>query len=64
MAISPAVAAARAALASIDLANYDAEQSRLMDEKCILVDENDNALGAADKKTCMISLYAQKINTI
>lgn len=39
-------------LASIDLSNYDAEQSRLMDERCILVDEQDHALGAADKKTC------------
>ncbi|KAI0031156.1 Isopentenyldiphosphate isomerase [Vararia minispora EC-137] len=39
-------------LASIDLSSYDAEQSRLMDERCILVDENDRAYGAADKKTC------------
>lgn len=49
---SPAVAAAQAVLASVDLSNYDPEQSRLMDERCILVDENDNAIGAADKKTC------------
>jgi len=49
---SPAVQAAQAALTSIDLSNYDAEQSRLMDEKCILVDEQDNAIGALDKKTC------------
>ncbi|KAK0208223.1 Isopentenyldiphosphate isomerase [Desarmillaria ectypa] len=49
---SPAVLAARAALASIDLTNYDPEQSKLMDERCILVDEEDNAIGAMDKKTC------------
>jgi len=49
---SPAVTAAKAVLASVDLSNYDPEQSRLMDECCILVDENDNAIGAADKKTC------------
>ncbi|KAK0478370.1 Isopentenyldiphosphate isomerase [Armillaria novae-zelandiae] len=49
---SPAVLAARAALASIDLSNYDPEQSKLMDERCILVDEDDNAIGAMDKKTC------------
>lgn len=49
---SPAVLAARAALASVDLSNYDPEQSRLMDERCILVDEQDNAIGAMDKKTC------------
>jgi len=53
MSESPAVVAARATLASIDLSNYDPEQSRLMDERCILVDEQDNAIGAADKKTCM-----------
>lgn len=50
--LSPSKAAA-AALASIDLSGYDAEQSRLMDERCILVDEEDHPLGAADKKTCM-----------
>ncbi|KAG5647974.1 hypothetical protein DXG03_007008 [Asterophora parasitica] len=49
---SPAVQAAKAALASIDLSSYDPEQSRLMDERCILVDEDDNAIGAMDKKTC------------
>lgn len=50
---SRAVEASRAVLKSIDLsAGYDAEQTRLMDERCILVDEEDNALGAADKKTC------------
>ncbi|KAL0951213.1 hypothetical protein HGRIS_007936 [Hohenbuehelia grisea] len=49
---SPAVIAARAALASVDLSTYDAEQSRLMDERCILVDEEDRAIGAVDKKTC------------
>jgi isopentenyl-diphosphate delta-isomerase len=52
---SPAVLAAQAALASIDLSNYDPEQSRLMDERCILVDEQDNAIGAMDKKTCVYS---------
>ncbi|KAH6917397.1 Isopentenyldiphosphate isomerase [Coprinopsis sp. MPI-PUGE-AT-0042] len=49
---SPAVAAAKAALASVDLSNYDPTQSKLMDERCILVDEDDNAIGAVDKKTC------------
>lgn len=49
---SPAVLASRAILATVDLSKYDAEQSRLMDERCILVDEQDRALGAADKKTC------------
>ncbi|EIW64647.1 Isopentenyldiphosphate isomerase [Trametes versicolor FP-101664 SS1] len=50
---SRAVEASRAVLKSIDLSGtYDAEQTRLMDERCILVDEDDRALGAADKKTC------------
>ena len=49
---SPAVRAAQAALASVDLSSYDPEQSKLMDERCILVDEQDNAIGAMDKKTC------------
>lgn len=50
---SRAVEASRAVLKSIDLsAGYDPEQTRLMEERCILVDEDDNALGAADKKTC------------
>lgn len=49
---SPAVLAARAALSAIDLGSYDPEQSRLMDERCILVDEQDHAIGTADKKTC------------
>ena len=39
-------------LASVDLSSYDPEQSRLMEERCILVDEQDRAWGAADKKTC------------
>lgn len=61
---SPAVLAARAALASIDLTNYDPEQSRLMDEKCILVDEQDNAIGAMDKKTCESMCYIAHVSVI
>ncbi|QRV76196.1 isopentenyl-diphosphate delta-isomerase [Ceratobasidium sp. AG-Ba] len=38
--------------ATIDLSEYDPEQSKLMDERCIVVDENDKAIGALDKKTC------------
>jgi isopentenyl-diphosphate delta-isomerase len=43
---------AQAAFATIDLSGYDAEQSRLMDERCIVVDEQDRPIGALDKKTC------------
>lgn len=55
---SPAVAAAKAYLASVDLSSYDPEQSRLMQERCILVDENDNAIGAVDKKTCVSANFS------
>lgn len=58
MSESPAILAAKAALASVDLSSYDPEQSRLMSERCILVDEQDNAIGAMDKKTCSISLIS------
>lgn len=35
-----------------DLAGYDEEQIRLMDEMCIVLDENDKPIGSASKKTC------------
>jgi len=35
-----------------DLEGYDEEQIRLMDEVCIVLDENDNPIGSASKKVC------------
>jgi isopentenyl-diphosphate Delta-isomerase len=35
-----------------DLAGYDEEQIRLMDEVCIVIDENDQPIGSASKKAC------------
>jgi isopentenyl-diphosphate delta-isomerase len=35
-----------------DLAGYDAEQIRLMDEVCIVIDTSDNRIGSASKKAC------------
>ncbi|KAI6837170.1 Isopentenyl-diphosphate [Hortaea werneckii] len=35
-----------------DLAGYDEEQIRLMDEVCIVLDENDLPIGSASKKIC------------
>lgn len=35
-----------------DLEGYDEEQRRLMDEVCIVLDENDNPIGSASKKVC------------
>jgi isopentenyl-diphosphate delta-isomerase len=37
------------------LAGYDAEQVRLMEECCILVDKDDRVVGHASKKTCKYS---------
>jgi isopentenyl-diphosphate Delta-isomerase len=39
-----------------DLAGYDEEQIRLMDEMCIVLDENDVPIGSASKKICMFSI--------
>lgn len=35
-----------------DLNGYDEEQIRLMEEVCIVVDENDVPIGSASKKVC------------
>ena len=35
-----------------DLEGYDEEQIRLMDEVCIVLDNDDNPIGSASKKTC------------
>lgn len=35
-----------------DLAGYDEEQIRLMDEVCIVLDDNDTPIGSASKKVC------------
>jgi isopentenyl-diphosphate delta-isomerase len=37
---------------SSDLAGYDDEQVRLMDEVCIVLDDDDKPIGSASKKTC------------
>lgn len=36
-----------------ELEGYDEEQIRLMDEVCIVLDENDQPIGSASKKTCL-----------
>jgi isopentenyl-diphosphate delta-isomerase len=35
-----------------DLQEYDEEQVRLMEEMCIVINENDKQIGAESKKTC------------
>ena len=36
-----------------DLQGYDEEQVRLMEEVCIVLDEDDVPIGSASKKVCM-----------
>ncbi|KAG4305851.1 hypothetical protein PORY_000761 [Pneumocystis oryctolagi] len=43
-----------------DLKNKDPEQQRLMNETCILVDENDHMIGFASKKKCHLLKNIQK----
>lgn len=38
-----------------ELEGYDEEQVRLMEEVCIVVDNNDRPIGSANKKTCELS---------
>ena len=42
----------RSATQDQDLAGYDEEQIRLMDEVCIVLDDNDVPIGSASKKVC------------
>ena len=43
-------------MGSEQLSNHDREQVRLMEEQCILVDENDRALGPDSKKSCHLNV--------
>lgn len=44
--------ASRVATTDSDLQGYDEEQIRLMEEVCIVLDENDLPIGSASKKVC------------
>ena len=48
-------ASTTAARTSNDLEGYDEEQVRLMDEVCIVLDDDDKPIGSASKKTCMFT---------
>lgn len=39
-----------------ELEGYDEEQVRLMDEVCIVLDNNDRPIGSASKKLCTLNL--------
>lgn len=40
-----------------ELAGYDEEQVRLMEEVCIVLDTDDRPIGSASKKTCRFSTF-------
>lgn len=40
-----------------ELEGHDAEQIRLMDEVCIVLDDHDVPIGSASKKTCMLLCF-------
>jgi isopentenyl-diphosphate delta-isomerase len=46
------IGVARSNANDTDLEGYDEEQIRLMDEVCIVLDENDVPIGSASKKAC------------
>eukprot|EP00045_Choanoeca_perplexa_P013256 m.149414 g.149414 ORF g.149414 m.149414 type:complete len:228 (-) comp16294_c0_seq1:2826-3509(-) len=43
-------------MADLDLAQYDDVQVKLMQEECILIDENDTAIGHVSKKACHLMM--------
>lgn len=57
--VLPTAAAGSSARDGGDLEGYDEEQIRLMDEVCIVLDENDKPIGSASKKTCELSFISR-----
>jgi isopentenyl-diphosphate delta-isomerase len=53
-------ALAASARESSDLDGYDEEQVRLMDEVCIVLDEDDKPIGSASKKICTL-IYVKEL---
>lgn len=47
-----AASASASATQDNDLEGYDEEQIRLMDEVCIVLDDEDKPIGSASKKVC------------
>ena len=50
--LEPTASLANGSNDTSDLAGYDEEQIRLMDEVCIVLDNNDQPIGSASKKAC------------
>ena len=51
------IGSSRSASHDADLAGYDEEQIRLMEEVCIVLDEDDRPIGSASKKDCPSPLH-------
>ena len=45
--------------ADVDLSSYDDEQVKLMEEMCIVIDNDDKRIGANSKKACKF-LYVSR----
>ncbi|KAA8651328.1 isopentenyl-diphosphate delta-isomerase IDI1 [Aspergillus tanneri] len=58
--IFPAANSNPSARDSSDLAGYDEEQVRLMEEVCIVLDDDDKPIGSASKKTCHLMTNIDK----
>ncbi|OQR75404.1 isopentenyl-diphosphate Delta-isomerase 1-like [Tropilaelaps mercedesae] len=46
------------------LRNFDLQQVKLLEEECILVDENDNVIGTKSKRECHLMTNIQKEGTL
>ena len=50
------IGAAQSTVNDADLTGYDEEQIRLLEEVCIVVNENDTPIGSCSKKICKLGL--------
>lgn len=51
-AVIPTPAPLDSIIADVDLSSYNDEQVKLMEEMCIVLDRDDNRIGAGSKKDC------------
>lgn len=54
--VIPTTASLESIIADVDLSSYDDEQVKLMEEMCIVLDRDDNRIGAGSKKDCKYSV--------
>jgi hypothetical protein len=56
--VVPTIGTGQSASNDADMEGYDEEQIRLMDEVCIVLDENDLPIATGSKKLCMYFVFA------